>query len=129
MKRKILITGGSGFLGRNLAISLKNEYDVYLASRNNKQNFIASKLTNCISLPMDVTNIESVRDVFSEIKPDIVIHCAATKFVDLCEKYPMETVDVNVLGSQNVARVSIENNVDIVIGISTDKACPPIRNI
>ena len=129
MKKKLLITGGSGFLGRNLALSLKEEYDVYLASRNNKQNFIASKLTNCISLPMDVSSIESVRDVFSEIKPDIVIHCAATKFVDLCEKYPMETVDVNVLGSQNVARVSIENNVDIVIGISTDKACPPIRNI
>lgn len=129
MKKKVLITGGSGFLGRNLALSLKKDYDVYLASRNNKQNFTASKLTDCVSLPMDVTNIESVRDVFYEVKPNIVIHCAATKFVDLCEKFPMETIDVNVLGSQNVARVSIETNVDTVIGISTDKACPPIRNI
>lgn len=129
MKKKILITGGSGFLGRNLALSLKENYDVYLASRNNKQNFIASKLTNCISIPMDVTNIESVRDVFLEIKPNIVIHGAATKFVDLCEKYPMESIDVNTLGSQNIARVAIENNVETVIGISTDKACPPIRNI
>lgn len=129
MKKTILITGGSGFLGRNLANRLKNDYNVYLGSRNNKNNAFASKATNCPSLPLDITNIESVRDVIREIKPDIVIHGAATKFVDLSEKYPMETIDVNILGSQNIARVSIENGVEIVIGISTDKSCPPIRNV
>jgi UDP-glucose 4-epimerase len=127
--KKIIITGGSGFLGKNLALKLKDEYEVFLTSRNNKQNFISGNFTGCKVIPMDVSNIESVRDVFSEVKPDIVIHAAATKFVDLCEKYPMETIDVNVLGSQNIARVSIEKNVEIVVGISTDKAAPPIRNI
>lgn len=127
--KKILITGGSGFLGKNLAMKLKDNYEVILTSRNNKQNFIVGKLTNCKVVPMDVSNIESVRDVFLEIKPDIVIHGAATKFVDLCEKYPMESIDVNIIGSQNIARVSMERNVETVIGISTDKACPPIRNI
>ena len=128
--KKILITGGSGFLGRNLAKKLKElGYDVYLSSRNNKNNFTAKKITGCEVIPCDVSNIESVRDLFREVKPNIVIHAAATKFVDLSEKYPMETIDVNVVGSQNIARVSIENNVDVVIGISTDKACPPIRNI
>jgi len=38
-------------------------------------------------------------------------------------------VDVNVTGSQNIARVSMENGIDTVIGISTDKAAPPVRNI
>jgi UDP-glucose 4-epimerase len=127
--KKVLITGGSGFLGRNLALKLKNDYEVFLSSRNNKQNFTSGNFTGCEVLPMDVSNIESVRDVFSEVKPDIVIHAAATKFVDLCEKFPMETIDVNVIGSQNVARVSIEKNVEIVVGISTDKASPPVRNI
>ncbi len=127
--KKILITGGSGFLGKNLAIKLKDNYEVILTSRNNKQNFIVGKLTGCKVVPMDVSNIESVRDVFLEIKPDIVIHGAATKFVDLCETYPMEAIDVNIIGSQNIARVSMEKNVETVIGISTDKACPPIRNI
>ena len=127
--KKILITGGSGFLGRNLAMALKTNYEIILTARNNKQNFMSGNLTGCKVIPMDVSNIESVRDVFNEIKPDIVIHAAATKFVDLCEKFPMETIDVNVVGSQNVARVAIEKNVDIVVGISTDKACPPIRNI
>lgn len=128
-KEKLLITGGSGFLGKNLAIKLKDKYDIILTSRNNKQNFIVAKLTGCPVIPMDVSNIESIRDVFSEVSPDIVIHGAATKFVDLCEKFPMEAIDVNITGSQNVARVSVEKGVKIVVGISTDKACPPVRNI
>jgi len=41
----------------------------------------------------------------------------------------METIDVNVVGSKNVARVAIEKNVKLVIGISTDKSSPPVRNI
>lgn len=126
---RLLITGGNGFLGRNLANKLKDKYDVYLGARNNKNNFTAQKLTGCKVLPLDVSNIESVRDVITDIKPQIIIHAAATKFVDLSEKYPMETIDINVTGSQNVARVAIEKGVDFVLGISTDKACPPVRNI
>lgn len=127
--KTILITGGTGFLGRNLALKLKNEYRIILTGRNNKQNLFAAKYTGCQVAPLDITNIESVRDVFVEFKPDIVIHAAATKFVDLAEKYPMECVDVNVLGSQNVARVAVEREIPVVIGISTDKAAPPVRNI
>lgn len=128
-KKTILITGGSGFLGRNLALRLKDKYNVVLAARNNKNNFYAGKITGCPIIPLDVSNIESVRDVISEVKPHIIIHAAATKFVDLSEKYPMETIDVNVIGSQNIARVAIEKGVEFVVGISTDKACPPVRNI
>lgn len=128
MKKTILITGGTGFLGRSLALSLREEFDVVLGGRNNKQNLLARELTSCSVLPLDVTNIESVRDVFVEVQPEIVIHAAATKFVDLAERLPMECVDVNVIGSQNVARVSIDKGTKIVIGISTDKASPPIRN-
>ncbi|TXE08801.1 polysaccharide biosynthesis protein [Algoriphagus aquimarinus] len=127
--KTILITGGTGFLGRNLALKLKNEYRIILTGRNNKQNLFASKYTGCQVAPLDISNIESVRDVFVEFKPDIVIHAAATKFVDLAEKYPMECVDVNILGSQNVARVAVEREIPTVIGISTDKAAPPVRNI
>jgi UDP-glucose 4-epimerase len=127
--KTILITGGTGFLGRNLALKLKDQYKIILTGRNNKQNLFASKYTGCQVAPLDISNIESVRDVFVEFKPDIVIHAAATKFVDLAEKYPMECVDVNVLGSQNVARVAVERETPVVIGISTDKAAPPVRNI
>src|SRR5438128_9308535 len=105
MKRTALITGGTGFLGRHLGLALKNDYEVVLAGRNNSFNQSAQRFSGCAVVPLDVTNIESVRDVFVETKPQVVIHAAATKYVDLSEVYPMERIDVNVLGSQNVARV------------------------
>lgn len=128
MAETILVTGGTGFLGKRLGLALKDSNTVVLAGRNNKQNMMAQHFAGCAVLPLDVTNIESVRDVFTEVKPDVVIHAAATKFVDLAERQPMECVDVNVVGSQNVARVAVEKDVRAVIGISTDKASPPVRN-
>ena len=59
--KTVLITGGSGFLGRNLALHLKDSYKVFLASRNNKQNILASKVTGCESLPLDVANNDAVK--------------------------------------------------------------------
>lgn len=126
--KTILITGGSGFLGKNLAKAFKNNYNIILGSRNNKQNSIVKLETGCEVVPLDITNIECVRDVVSSYKPDIIIHAAATKFVDLSEVFPNECVDINVVGSQNVARVAIDKGVATVIGVSTDKAAPPVRN-
>ena len=129
MGERLLITGGTGFLGKRLALRLKGQYEILLTGRNNKQNLAAKEFTGCDVAPMDISNIESVRDIFAEFKPDVVIHGAATKFVDIAEQYPMECIDVNVLGSQNIARVSIMQGVETVIGVSTDKASPPVRNI
>ena len=126
---KILITGGSGFLGRRLGKRLREMgHDVVLAARNNKQNFLAASYSGCRAVAMDVSNIESVRDIFAQEQPELVVHAAATKFVDVSEVQPMETIDINVLGSQNVARVAIDKKVRTVVGISTDKAAPPVRN-
>src|SRR6266446_444572 len=101
MQKTILITGGTGFLGRRLGEALRSEYIVVLAGRNNKQNRQTQDVTGCAVLPMDVSNIESVRDAVVTVEPDIIIHAAATKFVDLAERQPMECIDINVLGSQN----------------------------
>jgi UDP-N-acetylglucosamine 4,6-dehydratase len=124
----ILITGGTGFLGRHLAFFFRNGHRVVIAARNNERNALAAKLTGCEAMPLDVSNLESVRDIFAEVRPDVVIHAAATKYVDLSEKYPMECLDVNVLGSQNVVRVSLDKGVNTLIGMSTDKAAPPVAN-
>lgn len=125
---RFLITGGSGFLGRHLARSLRDQHEVVLLGRNNKQNQEAERSTGCRAIPGDVANIESVRDALREVAPDIVVHAAATKFVDLAENQPLECIDVNVVGSENVARAAMDTGVRAVIGISTDKATPPVRN-
>jgi UDP-N-acetylglucosamine 4,6-dehydratase len=126
--KRILITGGSGFLGRGLAAALRSANDVYLGSRNQRANALAEAETGCPALPLDVANIESVRDVFSEVRPQLVVHAAATKYVDLAERMPMECIDINVTGSQNVARVAVERGAEAVIAVSTDKAAPPVGN-
>ena len=128
MKTRILVTGGSGFVGRRLGLRLRDEYDIFLGARNQLQNSLASQYSGCPSLAVDVSSIESIRDAIVETRPDIIIHAAATKYVDLGERQPLECLDVNVVGSANVARVAMERGVPIVVGMSTDKATPPIRN-
>lgn len=125
----ILITGGSGFLGRALAKKLKSNNHIILGSRNNALNNQANIETGCETFPLDVSNYHSIKDCINKYNPEIVIHAAATKFVDLSEKLPLECIDINVQGSSNVARACIESNVKVVIGISTDKTAPPVGNI
>jgi UDP-N-acetylglucosamine 4,6-dehydratase len=61
--------------------------------------------------------------VFKEVKPDVVVHSAAMKHIDLMEQNPIAGCNVNVMGSLNVVEASIINDIPITIGISTDKAC------
>jgi len=129
MNSTILITGGSGFLGRALGLKLREKYNVILASRNNGMNQYAAQATGCSVLPLDICNISSIKDVIKRYRPRFIIHAAATKFVDISENNPYECIDVNILGSQNVAKAAMEENVEAVIGISTDKAAPPVGNI
>jgi nucleoside-diphosphate-sugar epimerase len=82
LSKTLLITGGSGFLGRRIGTLLKDRFRVVLVGRNNERNQHAAAVTGCEALPMDVSNIESVRDIFSEVRPDVVVHAAATKYVD-----------------------------------------------
>lgn len=129
MKETVLITGGSGFLGKTLALKLRDTHEVVLAARNHARNQDASALTGCAVAPLDVSNIESVRDVLHTYKPQTVIHAAASKFVDISERNPMECVDVNVLGSENVIRACVDLGVRDLVAVSTDKAAPPHGNI
>ncbi|WP_018630769.1 SDR family NAD(P)-dependent oxidoreductase [Niabella aurantiaca] len=128
-KETVLITGGSGFLGRNLAIKLKDKYNVILGARNNGNNQLAQVKTGCRVAPLDITNSQSINDVLNEYRPDMIIHAAATKFVDISEEYPMECIDVNILGSQLLARIAMEKGIKKIVGVSTDKAAPPVGNI
>jgi FlaA1/EpsC-like NDP-sugar epimerase len=60
---------------------------------------------------------------FLQIKPDIVIHAAAFKHINIAEKQPTQAIQVNILGSLNIIEASKAANVPITIGMSSDKAC------
>ena len=75
----------------------------------------------------DVRNIDSVRDVM--YKADYVFHAAALKEVPSCEFFPMEAVRTNIIGTDNVITAAIENHVERVVFLSTDKAAYPINTM
>jgi FlaA1/EpsC-like NDP-sugar epimerase len=75
--------------------------------------------------------IGDVRDLTRTIecmkKVDYVFHLAALKHVPVCEDYPEESVKTNVTGTENVVKAAKQNDVKMVIDVSTDKACNPIN--
>jgi UDP-glucose 4-epimerase len=75
----------------------------------------------------DVRDYESV--VRAVKKADIIIHAAALKQVPIGEYFPFESIKTNILGAQNIIRaiVEIQNTVETVLAISTDKACKPVN--
>ena len=119
---KILITGGTGTVGR--ALIKQNEHEYINVSRNEEK--ISELKREHPEVKSYVGNIEDkglLLRVFKDVKPDVVVHSAAMKHIDLMEKNPIAGSNINVMGSLNVVEASIINDVPTTIGISTDKAC------
>ena len=75
----------------------------------------------------DVRNIDSVRNVM--YGANFVFHAAALKEVPSCEFFPMEAVKTNIIGTDNVITAAVENKVERVVFLSTDKAAYPINTM
>jgi len=128
--KKILITGGTGSLGQALTKKLltENVDTIRIFSRNeNKQvtmdsEFQDDRLRFFIGDVRDSSRLErAIEDV------DIVFHTAALKHVPVIEYNPFEAVKTNVLGTQNLIEACIHEDVEMAIGIGTDKAVSPLN--
>jgi len=103
-RKKIVIFGGSGLLGRQLVIDLPNAgYDVLAPTHSD----------------VDITNILEVIEYVTFHKPDVVINCAAYTDVDDCEHKPRLAHEVNAHGAENIAISAAENGIRL-IHMSTD---------
>lgn len=128
--KKILITGGTGFLGRALAqeILKYKPLKLVLFSRDEvKHQICIEKLNNekIVSIIGDIRNYESIEQAVEGI--DIVIHAAALKRIDMMERHIPESIYTNILGTMNVARACWHRKVKQVLLVSTDKACSPVN--
>jgi dTDP-4-dehydrorhamnose reductase len=99
--KTILITGGSGFVGQNLARFFVPHYSVVVADRNNSLTDDLRFSTKFIDL--DITDADAVLSTFDTILPEVVIHAAGNKNVRYCEEHPEEAYQVNALGTNYVA--------------------------
>ena len=128
--KKILVTGGSGTIGKALAIRALKEGAKQVKVFSNDENgqyemekeIGSSKKVEF--LIGDIRDEDRVHEVVSG--SDIVFHAAALKHVDRCEHNPFEAVMVNIMGTKNVIRAAEKERVEKVISISTDKAVNPV---
>lgn len=128
----LLITGGTGSLGKSLVKYLLKETKVRrvaIFSRDElKQQHLRLQFQDDPRLRWflgDVRDLDRLKRAFHGV--DFVIHAAALKQVDTGEYNPMEFVKTNVLGSQNVIDASIDAGVKRIVALSTDKASSPIN--
>jgi UDP-N-acetylglucosamine 4,6-dehydratase len=128
----VLITGGTGSLGKSLVQYLLSETKVRriaIFSRDElKQHDLRIHFKDDSRLRWfigDIRDLERLKRAFHGV--DFVIHAAALKQVDTGEYNPMEFIKTNVLGSQNVIDASIDAGVKRVVALSTDKASSPIN--
>ena len=128
--KKILITGGTGSLGKALTrrlLDLKVDAIRIFSRNENKQVLMKSKFNDdrLRFLIGDVRDLPRLSRALEDV--DIVFHAAALKHVPVIEYNPFEAIKTNVMGSQNVIDASLQQNVAICVAIGTDKAVSPLN--
>lgn len=132
----LMITGGTGSFGHTvLKHFLKSDIkEIRIFSRDEKkQDDMRHELQakypeyyNKVSFYIgDVRNLQSVKDAMVGV--NFIFHAAALKQVPSCEFYPMEAVRTNVIGTDNVLHAAMDEGVERVVCLSTDKAAYPIN--
>lgn len=134
----LVITGGTGSFGSTVLKHFLSSGigEIRIFSRDEKkQDWMRHSLqakypeyANKVKFFIgDVRNIDSVRDVLHGA--NYIFHAAALKEVPSCEFFPMEAVRTNIIGTDNVITAAIENKVERVVFLSTDKAAYPINTM
>lgn len=134
-KKSILITGGTGSLGKELTKTIlakwPNVSRLIIYSRDEQKQFQMAQEYPTDKYPMirffigDVRDLERMKRAFSGV--DCVIHAAAMKHVHIAEYNPDECVKTNIGGAENVIKAALSCGVKDVVALSTDKACAPIN--
>ncbi|MGL5593099.1 MAG: polysaccharide biosynthesis protein [Cetobacterium sp.] len=129
-EKTLLITGGTGSFGNTVLKGFLNTEikEIRIFSRDEKKQDDMRKQYNNPKLKFiigDVRDYNSIHDALRGV--DYVFHAAALKQVPSCEFYPMQAVQTNVMGTENVLNAAIANGVKKVICLSTDKAAYPIN--
>ncbi len=133
--RRVLVTGGAGSIGSELARQIaafdpetlvlydRAESDLYLTHASLVEQFEGVKIEAAVG---DIMDEQRVARIFEEYSPQLVYHAAAYKHVPLMESHPLEAIKNNVLGTDIVASASVASGVREFVLISTDKAVRPV---
>ena len=133
-KKVVMITGAAGSIGSEIVkqVATHNPSGIILLEMAEsplhdlmmelKSLFPTVKFIHVIA---DVRNLTMLEPIFKEYNPDVVFHAAAYKHVPLMEDFPPQAILTNVLGTKNIADLSVKYGVQRFIMVSTDKAVNP----
>lgn len=129
--KKILITGGTGTFGQALTKLLLKQNEIkkiYIYSRDELKQFEMKNNFNSDRLQFLIGDIRDKERLYRACNGiNYIIHAAAQKHVPSCEYNPFEAIKTNIIGASNVIDSAIDNNVEKVIALSTDKAVEPVN--
>ena len=131
--KRVLVTGGTGSIGSEIVrqVLAQSPQVVRVLSRNELNQFEFQKVLkdypNVRFLLGDIRDKERLRRAVQDI--DIIFHASALKHVPFCEYNPFEAVKTNVLGTQNLVEVALDEGVQRVVAISTDKSVSPTNTM
>ncbi len=114
MSKKLLITGGSGFLGWHLCQIAKQEYSVYSTYFSHH-----IEIPGINTLSANLTEWNQLKQIFKEIQPTAVIHTAALSQPNFCQTHPQESHKINVTASKNIAELCADASIPCIF-TSTD---------
>jgi len=128
--KTLLITGGTGSFGNALVNRLVDSRigEIRIFSRDEKKQEDMRLAFNNPKLKFYIGDVRNYNSIYKAMKGvNYVFHAAALKQVPSCEFYPMEAVQTNILGAENVLNAATASRVERVIVLSTDKAVYPIN--
>jgi UDP-N-acetylglucosamine 4,6-dehydratase len=129
--KSILITGGTGSFGKQYVRTLLKQYRprrVVIFSRDELKQYEMQQTFGGPEMRYFIGDVRDRQRLVQAMRGvDIVIHAAALKQVPAAEYNPMECIKTNIHGAENVIAAAIENGVEKVIALSTDKAANPIN--
>ncbi|MDB2469188.1 polysaccharide biosynthesis protein [Alphaproteobacteria bacterium] len=129
-ERTLLITGATGSFGSTALKRFVNSplSEIRVFSRDEKKQDDLRRQFPCERIKFYIGDVRDYRSLLSATRGvDFIFHAAALKQVPSCEFHPMEAFQTNVVGTDNVIEVAIQNGVSRVVCLSTDKAVYPIN--
>jgi UDP-N-acetylglucosamine 4,6-dehydratase len=129
--KSILITGGTGSFGKKFIKTVLARYKprrVIVYSRDELKQFEMQQEFNSPAMRYFIGDVRDAQRLVQAMRGvDFVVHAAALKQVPAAEYNPMECIKTNIHGAENVINAALENNIEKVIALSTDKAANPIN--
>ncbi len=133
--KRVLVTGAGGSIGSELSRQIARWRPTELALLGHGENSIFEALLELredypevplIPVIADIRDVDRIRNVFQDMRPEVVFHAAAHKHVPMMEANIEEAVTNNILGTQSVVEAALSTGSERLVLISTDKAVQPL---